>query len=174
MIELIRFCKEQIANCDTLLEPFFQKYDCKNSFHLSHLKTVSDADRREILQHVYRKDAFVQLLNRTLAMYDSPIQEGDKDLDIKRRCVFSTAGLVLNKVSDPNFAQWQTVDGIPTRVHLEQVIQCIAADELESAAFGILYALYQKRIEKTNRADRKLEELFKAPLALPAPTTDPS
>jgi hypothetical protein len=160
MKPLLDLCNAEIQKCDALLQPFYKKYDCDNSFKLVHLNTVSDIDRKEILEYVYRKDAFVALTNRTLAMFTAPMAFEDTDLDAKRRCVFSAAGKVLERASDSNFAKWDRMDGTPTNTHVDHALQCIIAGDLEAAAFGLMYALYQKNFEHTNRADAKIADPF--------------
>jgi hypothetical protein len=160
MKSLIDLCAAEIAKCDALLQPLYEKYGCDNSFNLLHSETLSDIDREEFLEYVYRKDAYVTLVNKVLAMYQAPFVFEDTDLDAKRRCIFSTAGVVLDRVSDKNFAQLVRMDGIPTTTHVEHALQCIIAGDLEAATFGLMYALYQKHFQKTNRADIKIQDPF--------------
>jgi hypothetical protein len=164
MKHIIEFCVSEISKCEAELKPYFDKYEVDNSLKLSHCRSLLAEDIIKCTSIVQHKDSYVQLVNRVLEKYQPGMLPSDEDLDRKRRALFSVVETVLTKVSKDGVVKWDTMDSIPTSNHLEQVAQCIMANELELALFGISYILYQKHHEKTNLADRRIQDAFQNPL----------
>lgn len=163
MNQLIDFCASEIDSIEKLLHPYYEKYECNSSFKLVNLNTVTPSDVKEILELVYKKDAYVSLINKILASYQAPIQPEDLDVEAKRRCIFSVADVLLELVSNPKIITLDKLNSIPSSTVLDHTAQCIMAKDLELATFGLVYLLYQKHFEKTNKADARIEKPYQEP-----------
>ena len=53
--------------------------------------------------------------------------------------------------------RWETLDQQPPVYILETAINCVMANELEHAMIGLMYVLYNDRIEKTNKAEKRYD-----------------
>ena len=175
MKELLDFCVTEIDLSESILQPYYAKYEVKNSFELMNLvnsKPIATEDSAEIFYQLGRKHSYVSLINTHLMGYEPGVMGTDTDVDAKRRFIFNSASVIMDRASGNNIATWERLNKVPSTTHLEHVTQCILASELEFAAMGLMYLIYQKHFEKTNRADKKLADPFYEE-DQPTPPTEP-
>jgi hypothetical protein len=170
MKDIINFADEMIKKINGPLDELLIKHGCTSVMKLLQKTDIPEEDIRTAIKLVHSRDSYITMANYLNRQYSEGVFKGDSDAELKRRCLYSVTGHVLDRVTKPNTPQFSNMDGIPTSSIVDGAIQCIIAGELELAVLGLSYAIYQKQFQKTNRADKKLEEVFGGK---PAEPTEP-
>lgn len=84
----------------------------------------------------------------------------EKDRCRKLDAVLDVTPHLTSYFQQGSIVDWDKLDSQPTSNILETAIHCLHAGRLEDAALGILYLLYQKKVETTNKADEAQGRLF--------------
>jgi hypothetical protein len=159
MKQLLAFIANQAQEHRKVLDDLVAKYEAKNNFDLLRKSDIDPIDREMMLQHAYGLDSLTKVANFYNRVYSGGVFVDDTDVDCKRRAIYDVAEIVLDRVSKEGSPEWDRMNGVPTEQILHHVPGLLMSGELEVAHLGITYALYQKHVQQTNRADKKLEEL---------------
>lgn len=159
MKDVIEFCESEINKCNTVLNPLLEKQGFKNVMAFLPIAEVLDKDVHATIKNIHHRDALIKVVNVLNTQYVQGIHQGDPDADSKKRAIYAVGSKVLERVTQEGAAPWERMDGVTTESIQEHLQGCIMANELELAMLGIVYLLYQKHFQKTNRADKMLEEL---------------
>jgi hypothetical protein len=165
MKDIIEFCKSKIDQTTGPINELLKKHGCRSTMELMRMSEIPEEDVRTAIKLIHVRDSYLTIVNTLGSAYTEGIYPDDPDSEAKRRALYSVSGHVLEHILKPGAPTWEKMDSIPADRVTEMSIQCIMAGELEYALLGLVYTIYQRKFQQTNRADKMLEQLY-----LPGPT----
>lgn len=164
MKHIVSTLVEKITDYSTKLNPYIAKYEAKNVFDLSK-KAVGTEDASIVTDLIARRDELVSLCNVIQSKYTvggfeetkftTSVLNDSTNEDKMRRMVYSTSDVVLDGVKRYSQVTFDGINSMSISTVLDTAMGCLMANELELALAGILYVLYQDKVELTNIPELK-------------------